>query len=228
MYLGDLAETVARRFHAEASAPVAEASALTEEAALQSDNSLFQKIRFSWRPEDRAVLEQIRVAADAMFNEAFATAISVVDEFYLQLRVPQLRNGVVVRDAGGRPVWETDENGSPVERWSLLTGQDIEFTLANLQRLRFSVASQVNQLFLEALYARHVASDVYDDEWGKVMEGTQGDRQARSNRESRVDRYGAFFRFYLYSTAKTFLDELDKFAKVLTNVRYWSIRSQKD
>lgn len=226
MNLGDLAERVAQQLLVEASAPVAEASALTEEAALEAENSLIPKIRFSWKPEDRAALERIRGAAETMFEEAFGTAISVVDDFYLQLRVPRQRDGIVVRDAEGRPVWEVDDNGRPVEDWNQLCGQDIESTLANLARLRFQIAPQVNQLFLEALFARMSASDSHDEAWGEILEGTQGDRQARSNRKSQQDRYAAYFRFYLYSTAKTFLDEIDQWSRMLTNFRAWGVRSQ--
>lgn len=225
--LGDLAEMVATRLTTDTSAPVAEAATLTEEAALLADNSLFTKIRFSWKPEDRVILDRIRIAAEAMTEDAFAEQIDVVDDFFLQLRVPEQRDGIVVRGADGRPVWQTDDAGNPIERWSQLTGQDIEHTLANLERLRFSVAPRVNELFLEALYARHVASDVHDEAWGKVMDGTQGDKSARSNRASQVDHYASYFRFYLYSTAKTLLDEIDRFTKVLTDVRYWQVRTQR-
>jgi hypothetical protein len=225
--LGDLAESVAKKMVTDTAAPVVEASAIAEEAALQAENALFTKIKFSWRPEDRAILERIRISADAMFEEAFAAAITVIDRFYEALRVPRQREGVVVTAADGRTVWETDERGNPIERWDQLTGQDVEYTLVNLERLKFSLSPQVNQLMLEALYARHVAGDVYDEEWTSIMDGTQGDKTAKSNRESRVDRYHAYFRFYLYSTAKTFFDEVNAFIKHLENIRYWQVRTQR-
>ena len=212
-------------------APVVEASAIAEEAALQAENSLFTKIRFSWRPEDKAFLNRIRVSADAMFETAFAYAITVIDQFYEALRVPRQREVdgrmVVVKDAAGRIVWQTDERGNPIERWDQLTGQDVEQTLANLDRLKFSLSPQVNQLMLEALYARHVAGDTHDEAWGDIMDGTQGDKSAKSNRESRVDRYAAFYRFYLYSVADTFLKEVNGFIKHLENIRYWQVRTQR-
>ena len=229
--LGDLAESVAKKMVTDTAAPVVEASVIAEEAALQAENALFTKIKFSWRPEDRAILERIRISADAMFEEAFTDAITVIDRFYEALRVPRMREVdgamVVVRTADGRPVWETDERGNPVERWDQLTGQDVEFTLVNLERLKFSLSPRVNQLMLEALYARHVAGDVSDEAWAAIMDGTQGDKTAKSNRESRVDRYHAYFRFYLYSTADTFLKEVNAFIKHLENIRYWQVRTQR-
>lgn len=227
MRLGDLAEQVATKLVTETSAPVTEAAAIAEEAALQADNSLFTKIRFSWRPEDRDILERIRMAAETMFDEAFGDAITVLDDFFLQLRIPEQRNGIVVRGADGRPVWKKDESGRFVEDWNQLTGQDIEVALVNLERVKFGLVPQVNQLLMEAVYARNVASDVHDDAWGQVMEGTQGDRSARSNRESRQDRYAAYFRYYLWQTADVFLKQIDSFMKTLTNILYWRVRSQK-
>jgi hypothetical protein len=225
--LGDLAERVAQQLTVDTSLPVEEASAITEEAVL-SDNNLLHKIRFSWKPEDRTALDRIRIAASASFDQAFADAIDALDWFYLQLRVPAVReDGQVITDAEGRTVWQKDELERPLESWSQITGDDLEKTLVDLDRIKLVVAPQVNELMLEALYARHSAQDAFDDAWGGTMDGTQGDRTARSNRESRQDRYHAFFRFYLYSQAKVFLDELTMFQKRLNNVRYWQINSQK-
>ena len=224
--LGDYAERLAQQMITETSQPVAEATSITEEAALASENNLFQKIRFSWRPEDRAALERIRMSAEGMFAEAFEATIQVIDRFYECLRVPVQREGVVVKDAAGRTVWLTDERGV-IERWSQLTGQDIEETLVNLERVKLSLVPQVNKLMLEAIYARQIAGDISDDGWLGVLDGTQGDKQATANRKSQKDRYHAYFRFYLFSQADSFLKEVNAFAKLLENIRWWQIRSQK-
>lgn len=225
--LGDLAEQVAQQLITEVSAPVQEATAITEEAALAKENSLFTKISFSWQPEDRAILERIRISSEALVEEGFADLIGSIDNFYLELRIPEQKNGIVVKDTAGRTVWKTDEAGKVIEDWSQLTGQDLEYTLTSLRRLHMVIAPQVNQLMMEAVYARSVASDVSDEAWKSVMTGTQGDKQAKSNRESRVPRYHAYFRFYLWMTAKTLLDEVNGFIKHLENVRYWQVRTQE-
>ena len=133
----------------------------------------------------------------------------------------------MVKAADGRTVWETDERGNPIERWDQLTGQDVEYTLVNLERLKFSLSPQVNQLMLEALYARHVAGDVSRRGLGRrSWMAPRATRPSKSNRESRVDRYHAYFRFYLYSVADTFLKEVNAFIKHLENIRYWQVRTQ--
>jgi hypothetical protein len=220
--LGDIAEDVAAKLVTEFSAPVAEATTITEDEALLAENSLFTKIRFSWRPEDRAFLDRVRVSADAVFQECFADAITIIDGFYASLWVPEVdANGMVRRAADGRPVWQKDENGSPLEKWDQLCGQDIEQALMGLQHVKMQVEPQINKLFLEAIHARTVASDIYDDAWVGVMEGTQGDRTARSNRESRKDRYHAYFRFYLWSVTDSFMKEINQFCRRLEKVRDW-------
>jgi hypothetical protein len=225
--LGDQAEYLAKKFVTETCVPVAEAAAITEEAALASENNIFTKIRFSWRPEDRAALERVRASADGMFAEAFEGTIQIIDQFYEMLRVPATREGIVVRDTTGRTVWQRDDQNRIIERWSQLTGQDIEFTLLNLERVKLTLAPKVNSLMLEALYARQIAGDISDEAWLGIMEGTQGDKTAKANRESRMDRYHAYFRFYLYSVADAFLKEVNAFMKLLNDIRWWQIKSQR-
>lgn len=48
--LGDLAERLAERLTTDSSAPVQEAAAITEEAALQDANNIFTKVRFPGVP----------------------------------------------------------------------------------------------------------------------------------------------------------------------------------
>lgn len=217
----DLAEDVVNDLITQTEAAVHESAMMSEEADLHASHSLFSKIRFSWRPEDRAILERVRISANTKFKEMNEALITEVDSFYEHLWVPErhLPDGTII--------WKTDEHGRPVEDWSQLTGQDLEQTLMNLQRIKLHVAPMVHELFLNALYARHVASDVYDDAWDKVLTGTQGDRTAYSNKESREDRYHAYFHYYVWSKAKVFLDEVNQFMRRLEKVRDWQTWGSK-
>lgn len=225
---GDLAESMSASLLSEAAdglAPSVDTDVMSEER-----QGIFSKIRFNWRPEDRAILDRIKVQADAMVEETFGDAVTAIDRFYEQLRVPEtvLRGGheVVLRDAEGRVVWKRNEAGRIIERWDQLTGPDIEMTIADLLRLKLFIAPHVNQLLNEAIYAKHVAADIYDDAWGTVVQGTQGDRTAKANRASRQDRYHAHFRYVLYSTAQALLKEISIFIARLSDIREWQIRSQ--
>jgi hypothetical protein len=191
-------------------------------------NSILSKIRFAWRPADKQILERIHAAAEALFLELYADAITTIDEFYASLRVPQVTDsGVTIIGSNGRPVWVIDEaTGRPMEDISQLTGQDIDEAILRLQRVLLEVVPQVNELMLEALAAYHIAKDSYDDAWFGMVEGTQGDRTAHSNRQSRVDKWHSYFRHYVFSQSKVFLDEINALLRRLDNIAYRQQRSQ--
>lgn len=219
--LGDLTTEVTNGLVAETQAPVTESTVMTEEANLRASASLFTKIRFSWRPEDKAILDRVRIAANTKFKEMNEALVSTIDAFFVTLWVPEAHL------PDGRTVWKLDGSGNHVEDWSQLNGQDIEQTLMNLQRIKLSVAPMVNDLFLDALYAKHVASDVYDDTYTSLLDGTQNDRTARSNRESREDRYHAYFHYRIWSVANVFLNEVNQFMNRLERIRGWQTWDNK-
>lgn len=171
---------------------------------IKEGTSMFSKIRFSWRTEDRLVLEQIKGAAQAVFDEQFSDAITLLDDFSSKVRGPDGR-----------------------ENWDKLTGDEIEAMLFSLAGIRFAIMPQINELLLDAIYAKHIADDAYSDAWGQVIDGTQGDKSAAAGRNSREDKYHSFFRFYIYSVADTFVKELDKFTRLLERVRDWQVRGYR-
>lgn len=223
--LGDFAAQVAEELKAEHEGSIEDPEKFLDEQdpmEFEARKSIFQKIQYKWRASDQMILEQIKSGATKLFEEQYANAIVVIDEFYLKLRVPTGRIG-----PDGRPIWEKDEQGHFIEDWDQLTGQDIQRTLLDLQLIKFQVSPQVNQLLLEAVYAKHVANDTHDDAWGKVLTGTQLDREAKANQVSRTDKYHAFFRYYLFRSSDTFLKEINDFINLLEKMVYWGIRSQE-
>lgn len=220
MIVGDLAERAASGLDADMGIPVGDG--LPPDVMTIEGKGLLSKIRFAWRPADRSIQDRMRAAADAVFLELFADAIVIIDEFYGQLRVPEVNpNGIVVVGSDGRPRWCRDEvTGKPIEKITQLTGQDFDQAILSLQRVLLEVSPQVNALMLEAIYAYHTAKDAHDDAWFGMVEGTQGDRSAHSNRESRQDRYHAHFRYHVYMTAKCFLDEITALVKRLESLSF--------
>lgn len=199
-----------------------------DESALEGQTAFFDKIRFNWRPDDKAIMDRVQSGADALFAELFSDIITVVDTFYASLRVPETTQaGAVVIGPDRRPVWKLDEYGRPLESLDQLTGQDIDQAILDLQRLLLEVTPAVNRLMLDAVAAHHIQRDSYDDSWFSVVEGTQGDRTARANQRSRVDRWHAYFRYYVYSSAQSFLAEVNAFIKRLEGVRYRQTREYR-
>lgn len=227
--LGDLAESVAVELRTGESMPppLSDDPVIEGEASLDDDEQLdsergyvfSNKIRFSWKTDDQEVLDRIRRAADQVFQDLFGEAITIIDEFYLAMRVP-LGTG-----PDGRPIWQLDElTNRPVERIDQLTGQDIDQAILDLERILLTITPQVNQLRLEALMAQNSAKDAFDESW--PSSGIAGDRSARANLQSRSERWHGFFRYYLYSTANTFYQEIKQFSRKLENIRYRQIQTQ--
>lgn len=227
--LGDLAESVAAELSTGESMPPAPADdpMIENEELLDEDDQLDSErgyvfsnnVRFSWKSDDQEILNRIRKAADQVFQDLFAEAIGIIDQFYLRMRVP-LGTG-----PDGRTIWELDEaTNKPVERIDQLTGQDIDQTLLDLERILLTITPQVNQLRLEALMAQNSAKDAFDDAW--PASGIAGERQSRANTKSRQERWFGFFRYYIYSTANTFYQEVKQFSRKLENIRYRQMQSQ--
>lgn len=180
----------------------------------------FSKITFRWRDSDQMILEQIRAGANRAFEEMFLDAVEVVDRLYEEVRVPKVNSrGVTVLDDGGRIVWETDQHGNYVENWDNLTGQDVERALLDIARLRLYLGKQVNELLMEALFAKRIYTDRRDDEYTSMIDGTIDDKTAKANRKSRQDNYRAFFSYWVWSQGDVFLRELGNFQRVLERIR---------
>ena len=208
MSLGDLAGENADRLRQKHLQTLNQAEIVDESTPLKRDSkkNIFSKIYFQWRTEDKHTLEQCRFAASEMFKEQFSDSIMVLDRFYKALNISR-------------------EDGKPVAsktNWKDISPEEIEQALFELQCLRLTTTPQINELMLEAVYAKNTEQDMYDDAWVAIVDGTQGDRQAYARRKSREDKYHAFFRYYLYSTADTFNRELTAFMYLLKDIRRWN------
>lgn len=194
-----------------------------DELEFEARRSIFRKIQYSWHNSDGLILEQIKSGANAQFVEEFDKAIEIIDSFYMELRVPTGQIGL-----DGRMIWQLDpETKKPIEDWSQITGQDIDKTLLDLQKLKFTLSQKVNTLLLEAVYAKYVYGDKHDDTFLKVVDGTQLDKGAKANQSARTDKYHAFFRYWLFRSSDVFLKEIDSFMSLLIKFRDWGIWSQK-
>lgn len=229
-HVGDMAAKVAEELRAEQTKELDEGTrVLTPDdghnVMMTTKRGLFSKVEFKWRDSDKLILEQIRASADQMFVHLFDDAIGLLDRLYESLRVASVNaHGVMRVDSKGRTIWETDNHGQPIERWDQLTGDDIERCLLDLTRIRFSVVPKVNDLLMEAMFAKRISTDSYDDAYIEMIDGTIGDKNAKANRKSRQDTYQAFFRYWLWTQGDVFLKELSNFQRVLERVRDWEVR----
>lgn len=177
--------------------------------------ALFKKIEFSWREEDKNAIVQLRAASEVVFEDLFSGSIGALDKFYSSIRVEDpKRPGKYLKTEGG--AYEED--------WSQLSGQDLIKALFDLQREKVFISQKLSNLFLEASFAKQVSTDVYYENYSKLMEGTVGDRTAYANQKSKVDRYAAFFRYWLWHSASVFQKSIDDTIKILEKMAEWSTR----
>lgn len=232
MSFRDLAGEVASQFQQDQSEGLREAyEELAEEDTLTRDSrrSIFTKINFKWKAEDKNALTQVRAAVGRMMESLFSETYSIIDELYGSVRVPVTNeHGVVATDEEGRYIWQKDDRGRLIEDWSLLDGMDIEKSLLDLERVKLLVSTQVSELYAEALFAKNIYDDRWHDEYESMLDGTQGDRSARAVRNSSEEKYHSFFRYLLWERANTFLKELQNLMRLLERIRDWRIRSVRE
>lgn len=177
--------------------------------------ALFKKIEFSWKEQDKNAIVQLRAAAEVVFEDLFSQSVAALDKFYSSIRVHD-------PDRPGR--YLKTETGAYVEDWSQLSGQDLIKAIFDLQREKVFISQKLSNLFLEASFAKQISTDVYYDAYRKLMEGTVGDRTAYANQQSKVDRYAAFFRYWIWHSASAFQKEIDRTVVVLEKMAEWSTR----
>jgi hypothetical protein len=81
---------------------------------------------------------------------------------------------------------------------------------------------------MEAVFAKHLHDDLYQDAYAELVEETIPGRQAYAARKTRQDKYHAYFRYYLWSTANVLLAEVNNFCRILERVGYWRSLDDKN
>lgn len=188
---------------------------------------LLSKLRFEWRPDDRATLEQIRGAVDRMFDEMFSEVFGIIDDLYAGMRIPLLDSAGQPLVERGRVQFEKDDSGHYIERWDRLTADEIEDAIFRLGVLRLHLHPRVNSLLMDALFAKYRANDEWDDAYTAILEDTVPGRTAKANKNSRQDRYHALFLNWVYTSADAFFREVTAFQRTLDNMRYRDVGSKR-
>lgn len=229
--IGDLATQLSEELREEHEKAIGEDPALLrqdEDVMLESKRSILARINFRWRPSDQLLLDRIRIAADGIFDELFSGTVKVLDNVYASVREIELNNYDIPRtDERGRPIWKRDERGNYIENWNNLDGSDIDRALFDLARIRLLAAPKVNELLMDALFAKRLYTDAKDDAFAEMIDGTIQDKTSSANRKVRQDNYHAFFRFVLWSQGDVFLKEIANLQRILERVRDQRIYSQR-
>jgi len=215
----DLAAEVVKRIQNDAAEAISKGFMPVVEDAPEEVHprlALFKKIEFSWKEEDKNAIVQLRAAAEVVFEDLFTGSVEALEKFYSSIRISDPnRPGRYLKTADGKG-YEED--------WSQLSGKDLIKALFDLQREKVYISQKLSNLFLEASFAKQLSTDVYYEAYRALMEGTVGDRTAYANQKSKVDRYAAFFRYWIWHSANAFQKSLDDSIKILEKMAEWSTR----
>jgi hypothetical protein len=189
---------------------------------------LTQKVRYNWRPEDRHAIGQLRAVAERLIEQFFSKTFSIIDELYDSFRKVELNQYDLPKyDHHGRHIYQKDENDNPIEDFSLLTGQDIEKALMDLQQERFVTSQYVAELLLEANFAHFSYKDEFWEKYESLLDGTNPLREAKANRDTKQAKYHSYFRYYVWYRVNEFSKELENLMRILEKIRGWRTWDQK-
>jgi hypothetical protein len=211
-----------------------EADQVPEDESIQDEKwshlrLLSEKIKPEWKQADRYALEQLKAAAQEVTAELYDEALDLLDKFYASVRIPQRGvAGHILKDYDGRPIWTVDEFGQPKEDWSNISSEEIDKTLIKLQETEFTTKLRVKELFLEAVFAKKSLEDEWHETFEQSVEGTTPIREARANRQTKDAKWMYFYRYYIWSMADTFENEINKTMDLLKRIRDWRSKNRHE
>jgi hypothetical protein len=137
----------------------------TEEAPLEPDlppdrtrtftYTNFSRMRTGWLGDDAVMLGEINATADRIIKGHFKVAFDLIDKIYLCVREAEADgNGEVRVGPDGRPVWQLDEQGNPVEDWTRLGDREREAFLFTLTTHMFDFERARVRAWREAMFSK--------------------------------------------------------------------------
>jgi hypothetical protein len=221
----DLAEEVMRNLQQEMIGAVDldfnPETAMIDEEKYANHRRIYQKIKPEWREEDRAAVDQIKAAAEAVADDLFGAALSILDSLKSRARQPVLTTtGKIQHDDHGRFVWERDDFGQILEDWDRVAARDIEQALMQLNEVLIATSPEVKERFLETVYAKYVMQDLWHEAYESVLQGTNPQREAVANRKTKDERYNYLFRFWIYTHVNSIESEIRETVRLLERIGY--------
>lgn len=155
----------------------------------------FSRMRIDWKPDDRLVIEQARLAVEGRITRNFADAYQVMYEVYDVVRTPVAdpETGEVRVDKYGLKEWQKNSTGTYVEDWTRLTQREKERFLFVITTRIFDWGQRAGDAWGEAMLAKAQFTERFAVAFDAPMSGTIDDRTAAGNIDAREERYFAIF-----------------------------------
>jgi len=184
----------------------------------------FSRMRFSWIGEDRARLDEIQRQADLALRSRFQDALDLLDRIFLCVREPAVDGeGEVRLGPDGRPVWQADEQGHPVEDWSLLGDTQRGNFLFAINTHLYGWEQGAVDLWAEAMYAKVNWEEKFANAFiklpGNAISGkpTIDDRTQTGHAFSAQERYFAVYCSALSRKADALIRSMTRIGRMLEN-----------
>lgn len=176
----------------------------------------FQRMRTDWNAEDKIIIEKARkLANDRLFQE-FKDGFNILSWVYSLVREPEVdENGEIQVDSQNQVIYQRNEYGVYVEDYSKLTTKDRDNLLFAISTRLFSWEQKAADIWGEALQSKGVWQEKFSLEFEAPMSGTQGDREARGNKESAQERYFAIYVSTYSRKADAFVADMKSLQNIL-------------
>lgn len=161
--------------------------------------------------ENLEFIEGLKAMADDYLLRNFGQMVSAVDRILGKVREKD------PQEEGG---WKRSPDGGYVEDYSRLDVSDLEAAILSLSLEAYFGSIKLDDLYLEASFAKYILDDEYSSEYLKVEASLKvDDRKAQTALKTRQTRYQAFARSYLYYRIRDFLREADTLARRIETIR---------
>lgn len=116
----------------------------------------WSRMRRTWLPDDAYVIDEIMMEADRIVRNTFPVAFTLMDRIYRTARFPKAdeQTGLKLIAPGGGPVWETDEDGLPVEDWTRVGDRDRDDWLWVITTHLFEWEQQQQRMWGRSMFAK--------------------------------------------------------------------------
>ncbi len=149
-------------------------------------------LRYEPLGAEQEVIDKIETDVGELLDREFASADAALEEFYESVRGEEGRYD-----------------------WSLLTGQDVDTLIFELQRTIASVERQTTKYFMRAQASFMSWDEEYWDAYRKPIEGTQNDRVAYARGKTRETRYFYLLQYWVWKLAADRLKSAQQLKKDL-------------
>lgn len=172
----------------------------------------FQRMRWSWDPNDAATMIRIHEEAERVIVAQFVEAYAVLNEIYDIVRQPEIGpEGDVVKDRFGFTVWKRSPySGSYVEDWTNLTRKQISDFIGKIVTQLFKWEMHRDSLWADAMIAKSQFEERFAIAYGESTGKTVDDRSAAGNRDAAEERYFAVFVTYVSRLADSVVRSMDR------------------